>query len=272
MKELFAPQSFSEIEIEEALRVAVDAAEETAGTLKDNHGTAQFDIKHDDEHDWVTYWDQWAEEVIKARLATFSSQVGFCGEETGITGSEDVYWTIDPIDGTSHFVRGSDFCTTMISLVDHGSPVAAVIHDFTRGDTYTAIAGGGAFKNFSQALHVSTRPIETSYPELYTDEEMPEGQRLRTDIEKTGAYLLRTAAAGFTLTSVARGLTEGFVSVDNPYGSEWDIAPGALLIHEAGGIVRNVGTEGFTSKKFDIVAANPVVFTKLAALAMKQRV
>jgi myo-inositol-1(or 4)-monophosphatase len=265
VKEHFTSQSFTHAELDLALNKAVDAVREIGPTLKENFGVTEFSTKGD-ERDWVTKWDKWGEHTIKARLANFSKDVGFCGEEDGTEGSSEVYWTIDPIDGTSHYVRGNDFCTTMISLVDHGSPVVAAIHDFVRGDTYTAVSGQGAYKNTEQRLKVSSRTLSQSYLELYTDEETPAGQNLRSVIEKSGAYLLRNAATGFTLLSVARGSTEGFAAVNNPYGTEWDIAPGGLLIHEAGGIVRNIGSDEFSCKNFDFVAANPNVFPALTGI------
>lgn len=269
MTEVFSSQSFQEEELSSALGIARQAAVEVADTLKYNFGTRDFETKHGDERDWVTHWDGWAEGKIAQRLDTFSKDVGFCGEESGTAGDPEVYWTTDPIDGTSHFVRGSDFCTSMIALVDHGVPVASVIHDFIRGDTYTALIGQGAFKNSTERLQVSNRPMSAAYLELYTDEKTPQGQTLRSTIEKTGAYLLRSAATGFTLTQVARGSTEGFVSLHNPYGAEWDIAPGSLLIHEAGGIVRNIGSTAFSTKNFDLIAANPPVFAALDGLVAR---
>ena len=263
MKAPFTSQSFSTKELESALSVAYRATQTVAPMLQKNFGASEYSAKRD-EQDWVTEWDRRAEACVIKDLSAFTYDIGILGEESGIHGSEDVYWTIDPIDGTSHYVRGADMCTTMIALVDHGIPVAAVIHDFVRGDTYTAIAGSGAFKNFSKRLRVSSRPVEASHIELYTNTGKAEGQKLRTAIENTGAHLLSYAASGHMLISVARGTTEGFMSAYLPDRKEWDIAPGALLVHEAGGIVRNVGSDSFSSRNPDIIAANPLVFGKLA--------
>jgi myo-inositol-1(or 4)-monophosphatase len=213
----------------------------------------------------------WAEEVIRKRLAAGGwGDVGFLGEEGGRQGGSgagaQIYWTIDPIDGTSHFVRGNEFCTTMLALVDHGVPVVGVIHDFIRGNTYTAVAGQGAYRNQTQRLSVSMRPMHTAQLELYTDEASADGRRLRELVERTGATLLRTAASGFTFLGVARGATEGFVTFRDPHCSEWDIAPGCLLVHEAGGIVRNVGGDGFHSRNPDYIAANPAVYAAVRGI------
>ncbi len=266
----FRSESFSVEELSQAENIAIEAASQVAPILRENFGISEFSTKSN-EQDWVTQWDSWAEESIKKELLKFSSSVGFIGEESGIDVTNDVYWTIDPIDGTSHFVRGNDICTTMIALVDNGVPVASVIYDFMRETVYTAIAGQGAFKNLVDKIRVSDRPMQTAYLEIYTDEKTDLGKSFRESIEATGAYLLRNASAGYTMLSVARGSTEGFVSLRSPYATEWDIAPGALLIHEAGGIVRNIGKESFSLLNFDFIASNYPTFKILEELVQQNQ-
>src|SRR5437868_3600430 len=122
----FLSESFLPEELSRAENLMYTATQYVGPKLKSYFGAGQYTTKSD-ERDWVTKWDGWAEEVIKNKLAKFSRDVGFAGEESGVQGSKDVYWTIDPIDGTSHFVRGNDYCTTMISLVDHDVPVVSII-------------------------------------------------------------------------------------------------------------------------------------------------
>jgi len=265
----FTARSFTPADLADAARVAVAAATAVAPTLREHFGATDFSTKQD-ERDWVTRWDVWAEERIRDTLANSAwGDIGQRGEEGGEqSGSErrDVYWTIDPIDGTSHFVRGNEFCTTMLALVDHGVPVVGVIHDFIRGHTYTATAGQGAYLNHTRRLSVSRRPLPTAQLELYTDEQAAPGRQLRALVEQSGACLLRTSASGFTFVGVARGAIEGFVTFRDPHCSEWDIAPGCLLVHEAGGVVRNIGSDRFHSRNLDYIAANPAVYAAVDAI------
>lgn len=273
MEKAFTSRNFSKAELDSALLAAIEASDCVAPILQARFGSGEYQTKTS-ERDWVTQWDTWAEEVIKERLDAFSNgEIAFCAEESGVSGvdlSRDVYWTVDPIDGTSQFVRGNPFCTTMIALVDQGTPVASVIHDFVHGDIYTAVSGGGAQKNLKERLSVSSRPIRRAYVELETNEDTSKAEEIRRAIRHVGGDLVQSNACGFAFLSVARGSNEGVVSINNPYGTEWDMAPGSLLVHEAGGIVRNIGKESYSVKDFDLVAANPSVFAVLEEL-MRER-
>ncbi len=242
--------------------IAFNAAEQVAPMLRENFGKTEHTTKSN-ERDWVTKWDNLAEEEITRLLAGFSEDVGFLAEETGASGSQDVYWTIDAIDGTSGFVRGIDTCTTMISLVDSGRPVVGVINDFMRDIPYTAVAGVGAFQNQVKRLSVSQRPMKTAYVETYVPLDVEEGVEINKRLRTAGAFILQTASSGHLFTSIARGATEGFVSYQNPFATIWDYAPGALLVHEAGGIVQNIGSDRYSVNNPDLVASNKFCFDAL---------
>ena len=242
--------------------MALNAAQEVAPTLKENFGKSQHMTKSN-ERDWVTKWDGWAEEQIAEKLSKFAGDIGVLGEETGASGGQEIYWTIDAIDGTSGFVRGIDTCTTMISLVDSGRPVVGVIYDFMRDVPYTAIAGGGAFKNIVKPLSVSQRAINTAYVETYISLDTEAGEQVSKRLRTAGAFILQTASAGHMFTSIARGATEGFIGFQNPYATIWDYAPGALLVHEAGGIVVNVGSDSYNVNNPDLIASNQFSFNAL---------
>ncbi len=264
--------NFNERELYEAEDLAHHAAQNVATMLAENFGKTAFTAKSD-EQDWVTKWDKLAEEQIAEYLSGFSRDIGFVGEETGVSGNNDVYWTIDPIDGTSGFVRGIDECTTMISLVDSSRPVVAEINDFVHGVSYSGIAVGGvgARTERVQRLKVSTRQIEQAHIETYVQLDSEEGSAINQRIRAMGAFIRNTGAAGHTFTSIASGSTEGFVSYDNPYASVWDYAPGALLVHLAGGEVRNIGSDTYSVDNPDFIASNPMVFNDLHQAVLVQR-
>ena len=262
----FQTTSFSVTELRRALEVATQAAQQVAPTLRKNFGRANYQTKHNNERDWVTKWDSWAETQIRTVLNTFDPSVGIVGEEAGGQMPKR-FWTIDPIDGTSHFVRGNPFCMTMIALVDHGTPVVSVLYDFVRNHIYHASAAGGAYLN-GQKLQVSERPLPLSYLEIYTDEATDRGRALQRRVEATGAYLLRWAATGATFAAIARGAMEGFIIVDNPYASLWDVAPGTLLVHEAGGSVRTAQSDSFDLHSPDFIASNQHIADQLQAIVV----
>lgn len=263
----FASKSFYPAELHEAQRVAIGAARSVGRILLENWGNADYTSKNDTGGSWVTKWDTWAQGVIIDGLRAFDQEISFVAEEEGVTTEQPIYWTVDPIDGTTHFVRRNPFCSTMVSLIDHGVPVVAVIHDFVLNTTYYAASGTGAHRKVaeesSQRLGVSTRDIGQSILEIYTDEDSEEGMGLMRSVRSVGARLLRLSAAGHSLAAVARGGIEGFVSLNKGCGAVWDIAPGALLVHEAGGIVRSVDATSFDLKAPNFIAANPRVHSEL---------
>lgn len=257
--------NFNERQLSSAESIALRAAEEVAPMLREKFGNTAHTTKTN-ERDWVTQWDGWAEEQIAERLNRFDKEIGILGEENGSQGGNEVYWTIDAIDGTSAFVRGIDTCTTMVSLVDLGRPVVSVIYDFIRDVPYTAVAGAGAFKNVVERLSVSNRNMTTAYIETYIPQDTEVGLKISSKIRSAGAFILQSGSAGHMFTSIARGATEGFVGFQNPYASIWDYAPGALLVREAGGMVVNVGSDTYTVNDPDIIASNSHTFGTLSGI------
>lgn len=231
------------------------AATDVGPMLKENFGKTSYTEKSSDT-DWVTEWDMRAEEEIIKSLGKISADIGFLGEESGANGDEDVYWTIDPIDGTSGFVRGIDTCTSMISLVDNGEPVISIINDFVRDIPYTAVAGQGAYKNEVERLQVSDRSINKAYYEAYIKQGTEFSQEFSGRMRNLGAKMLRTGSAGHMFTSIARGSVEAFVSYDNPSATIWDYAPGTLLVSEAGGEIYSIDGSPYSVDSFNFVASN----------------
>jgi len=259
---------FTPEDLQHAQSIGWQAVSAVAPTLREHFGNTSYEIKNGSEKSWVTYWDKWAQDILLEELASFDSTVSFYAEEGGAQTRADTYWTVDPIDGTNQYARGTAVCTTMLSLTHKGTPLVSVINDFVHGDVYTAKKGEGAFKNFSEPLHVSKREVSHAFLELYANETSAEGQALWRNIEATGAYIVRYAATGFTMVSVARGSSEALVSVRNPSSYEWDVAPGALLIQEAGGTVRSWDGEAqvFDSRKPNFIVANQVAYSALERL------
>jgi len=95
----------------------------------------------------VTQADREAERAIVEILGRAFPEYGVLGEEFGGSGSTDVRWIVDPIDGTKNFVRGIPLWATLIALEERGEVTVGVVHNPARGDLYTARRGGGAWKN-----------------------------------------------------------------------------------------------------------------------------
>ena len=214
--------------------------------------------------DLVTDLDRWAEAHIVDRLLAARPDDGAEGEEgAAVTGTSEVTWCVDPIDGTVNFVHGlPGFCVSIAARVD-GASVAGVVYSPLHGDLFDAVAGGGARRN--------GRPIACATPAgldravIGTGFGYDAGRR-RRQAEVLAAVIgeiadiRRAGAAALDLCSVACGRLDGYWEVGlNP----WDHAAGALIAAEAGARVRIRERPG---KPSYAVAAAPAIWDDLDRL------
>lgn len=210
----------------------------------------------------VTELDRKTEHFLAKELGKFSSDVGFRGEEFGVHSHADTTWLVDPIDGTAHFIRGIPFCTTMVALIEDDEVVMSVIHDFVRDDTYWAIRGGGAFCN-DKRISVSQRSLKQSLISFETRLEKPENYEKYLSV-RSQAGIIATINCGFEFAMIASGKLDGRIGLE-PYGMDWDFAPGSLLVQEAGGVATNIGKNSYAYQNHDYIIANPTVHKELTS-------
>ena len=208
----------------------------------------------------VTLLDLETEQFLYDRFYAFDSTIGFRGEEMGVRKDSPMTWLVDPIDGTTHFIRGLPFCTTMVALVRNHQVILSVIHDFVHNDTYWAIKGQGAYKNEIQ-ISVSTRPLSECLFCFETNLRVNDNMNTYLKLRKESS-ILNTLSGGFEFAMVASGKRDGRIAKD-PFGDDYDYAPGSLLVAEAGGIVRNIGKTNYDYRNHDYIAANPVAYQQL---------
>ena len=216
-------------------------------------------------NDFVTEVDHAAERTIIETLQDAYPDHGFIGEESGNDriDAENV-WIIDPLDGTTNFLHGFPQYCISIALKQQGQLTQAVVYDPNRNDLFTATRGRGAFLN-DKRIRVSNRPklqdsiIGTGFP--FRDfAHLDTYLGMFKDMVKKTAGLRRPGSAALDLAYVAAGWYDGFWEIGL---SKWDIAAGALLVQEAGGIVGDFeGNESWIDTG-NIVAANPKVFAQM---------
>lgn len=211
-------------------------------------------------HDVVTEIDHAIEKMLAEELAKIDPGSAFVGEEFGGDRSAERFYLCDPIDGTSHFVRGLPYCTTMLAKIERGEVVFSLIYDFVNDVMYRAEKGKGATAN-GVSIHVSDRSIEDAYVSWETHLDKPENleifQRLRSRVAT-----FKTLSAGHEFVLVATGKIEARICFD-PWGKDYDFAPGCLLVSEAGGVVGNLGERSYDYQNTNFIAANVPVFTAL---------
>ena len=183
------------------------------------------------DHSPVTIWDVAVEEALKLRLQALFPDWGFEGEETGVSGSRDTYWLVDPIDGTSSFIRGLPFSTNMAALVHKGVVVSAVIYDFVNDTLYTANKNGGAFKDGHPMSINTARAAGNLF--VYSMTRAKFGLINEAMEELHVRALLPVGAAGHSYAMLAEGKIDGVIVLNAGHGLH-DNAPGVLIAEEAG--------------------------------------
>lgn len=216
-------------------------------------------------NDFVTEVDHAAERAIIETLQDAYPDHGFLGEESGTQkpDAENV-WIIDPLDGTTNFLHNLPQYCISIALMQQGQLTQAVVYDPNHNDLFTATKGRGAFLN-DKRIRVTNRAklqdsiIGTGFP--FRDfAHLDAYVAMFKDMIKKTAGLRRPGSAALDLAYVAAGWYDGFWEIGL---SKWDIAAGALLIQEAGGIVGDFEGNESWIESGNVVAANPKVFSQL---------
>lgn len=243
------------------LEAAIKAVQEAGQSLSLSFGkTDSLRSKSDSAADVVTQLDIDTEKFIEEKLKQHDPSIGFAGEESGERKGVGRYWLLDPIDGTSHFIRGIPFCTTMLALVEDGQVVASVIYNFVTKELFTAQKGEGAQLN-GNSIHVSERRLKESY--LFVESNLANEKNLPTYVAlRKKTTIMQTINCGYEFGLIASGKIEGRICFD-PYGADWDYAAGTLLVSEAGGVVTNIGKNSYDFTNHDFIATNKVVYDEL---------
>ncbi len=234
---------------------------------------ASMDLEHlqittKRQSDFVTEVDKKAEAAIIEVLREAYPEYGILAEESGqtagIAAGSEYQWIIDPLDGTTNFIHGLPQYAVSIALAHRGQITQSVVYDTARNEMFTASRGGGAFLNerrirVSKCLRLEDALIGTGFPYRVYDH-IDAYLAIFKELARKTAGMRRPGAASLDLAYVACGRFDGFWE----FGlSPWDIAGGALLISEAGGLLSDLaGNENYLQTG-NIVAGTPKVFAQL---------
>ncbi|MDR3558414.1 MAG: inositol monophosphatase [Candidatus Pacebacteria bacterium] len=208
----------------------------------------------------VTALDEEVERYYARELKKIDPEADFVGEEFGGDRKAKRFWIADPIDGTAHYIRGLPFCTTMLALIEEARVNFSIIYDFINDIVYHARRGEGAYMN-DERIHVSERPVTDSYAAYesqFEDPAKPENMEKFLKFNKKTKFF-RAITSGYEYILVATGKLEGRICF-NPYGEDYDYAPGSLLVSEAGGIVANIGSTKYDFNDYNFIAANKALY------------
>jgi myo-inositol-1(or 4)-monophosphatase len=256
-----------------ALNIAIKAARRAGQII--NRASNDLDllkVTAKQPNDFVTEVDKAAEAAIIETLREAYPNYGILAEESGITAGQggrdgEYQWIIDPLDGTTNFIHGLPQYAVSIALAKGNVIEQAVVFDPNRNELCTASKGAGAFLN-ERRIRVSRRTklgealIGTGFPYRMFDKIDLYLAIFKELAEKTAGQR-RPGAASLDLAYVACGRYDGFWE----FGlSPWDMAAGALLISEAGGLISDLRGDANYLETGNVIAGTPKVFGPLLKL------
>lgn len=217
-----------------------DLLREAGGLAKARFAARDFVTETKGAQDFVSAVDRETEALIRARLQAACPDTGFLGEETGgAMGART--WVVDPIDGTSNFVRGLPFWCLSVALVEAGEPVLGAIYDPCQDELFTAIRGAGG--------HLNGRPLRVSAQDRPDGAILGLGFSFKSRVPWHRAVLdglLREQAlyrffgsGALTIAHCAAGRIDGFWE---DHMMPWDVAAGLVLAREAGAVLSDYGS------------------------------
>ena len=197
----------------------------------------RLEIELKGPQDLVSRADREVEELVRARLGAAFPGDAFLGEEGGGAGGggADRLWVIDPIDGTTNFLRGMPYWSTVIGYMVEGRTEIGVTYDPVHDELFAARRGHGATRD-GRPIRVSDRrePGEAAISLAYTFKlEREVYIRLVDGAMRHGFEHRRLGSTALMLCHVADGRLDACATL---YANLWDVVAGLILVREAGGV------------------------------------
>jgi myo-inositol-1(or 4)-monophosphatase len=201
--------------------------------------------EYKDVNNLVSYVDKEAEKILVNGLRQILPQAGFITEEGTVAeekNADDLYWVIDPLDGTANFIHGLPVYCVSVGLVRGKTSIVGVIEHLGTGELFYGWQGGGAWLQLNDTLKklrvsaaktVGESLFATGFPYYKFDKQDRYLKILELLMQRCHG-LRRMGAAAIDLAYTAAGRFEGFYEYNL---KSWDMAAGTLLVREAGGIV-----------------------------------
>jgi len=257
---------------ESELAAAVEAAR-AAGELVRSEFTRRPEggARMKDANDFVTRTDVESERIIVERLTAAAPGIPVLAEESARRVEAEAFWVIDPLDGTTNFMHRYPQVGISIALVRSGEIVLGVVFDPLRDELFEATAGGGARCNgqpirVSDASGLDQALLGTGFPfrvHQYLDDYLA----VFRDLFLRCHGIRRAGAAVLDLAHVAAGRLDGFWELAL---RPWDIAAGAVLVREAGGVVSDFFGGDTFLRAGNIAAGPPPVHAEIVPVTSRR--
>ncbi len=201
--------------------------------------------------DFVTKTDKRVEKIIIEELAKSKKNYSFISEETGkiLNKNKNIFWIIDPIDGTINFLHGIPHFAISVALQKDGEIVSGLIFDPIKNEIFYAEKNNGSFFN-NNRIRVSNKS-NINECLFATNNEGIKSLHPKLNLRNTGC-------AALDLAYVGCGRFDGYF---NNQINLWDIAAGKIIIEEAGGKVNSI--KEFEINRINLRAGNSYIYEKM---------
>lgn len=216
-------------------------AKRTDIDIQSKEGSANF----------VTEYDVLVQEKLKAGLAAIVPDAGFIGEEGEQESflEEGKFFIVDPIDGTTNFIKDYRMSCVSVAYVENGLVNLAVIYNPYSDELFWAKRGEGAYCN-DERIQVSKQPLSNGLVLFgtapYNETLAKQSFEMAYDYFRKALDIRRSGSAALDLCAIAAGRAELYFELRL---SPWDYAAGSLLVEEAGGVVTTVEGERISLKE-----------------------
>ncbi len=218
---------------------------------------------------FVTQFDVEIQNYVKNKLSRLIPQAEFMGEEAGadVYSDNEFVFIVDPIDGTTNFIRDYRHSCVSIGLLKDGKPYIGVVYNPYLNEMFEAKQGCGSYLNGSP-IHVSDEGLDNALVSFGTAPYYPDLTEKTFEIAAKvfahAADLRRCGSAALDICYVAAGRTDLFFELRI---SPWDFAASSLILTEAGGVIKTRGGHDIDFKsKYAVAAANPKAFDEFKKL------
>lgn len=243
--------------LEARLDLAKELSRRAGAVIWRNLGRAKR-VSHKGRIDLLTEFDLQSEQIIVEGLQAAFPQDSILAEEQGRVGQDSTHWVIDPIDGTTNFAHGIPEFSVCIAYVEGCVPLLGVTYDPSRDELFSARRGAGAQLN-GQPIHVTETKdlasslLATGFPYHFKDA-VDDNFGHWEDLFHESLGVRHLGCASLNPAYVAAGRLDGYWEL---HARPWDLAPGVLLVEEAGGTVtRADGSEEVLRDPCSILATN----------------
>lgn len=226
--------------------------------------------------DIVTQYDSQAQAAVEDIIRESFPEHSFLGEENvapGATASEQALlqvlqetpsgfvWICDPIDGTANFASGIPLCGVTVSVVFKGTPIVGVIYDPNADEMFSAIRGQGAYLN--NDVPISAAKTITNIKDAIINAGCPADPNA-FEVSMKGVRALNSECRGLRMIACS-ALTTAWIAAGRMtahFGydlSSWDLVAGALIIHEAGGLVTDLDGSPYKVTTRNMLCSNGAI-------------